>query len=443
MSGETATRRDGNAWCLRNIRYYDSESGQIRLGDIEVVGTRIGAIVKAGTSGLRPVTHDPNTLCLPGLINAHLHPSKELYGGFSDSASIASVLDMIHRNYDVETKEIQKTSSRYSLVRALETGVTTVGIFSSRAETDAELVESLGMRAVIHYCQNDQWVGSGTKPSFDTIDSILSRIAACALRFDSDRITICPATASERSATTSLLSELHGLAASWKRRFAIHVHEGATQVAACREHFARTGIALLRDLSLLDEHCLLVHACCLSPDDLDVLMGSAASVVHCPVGNSFVGAGKLPLARLIRSRPIGLGTDAAIVNPVNHLPFEGLFALYFHGEADLSDKVSARDIFDMMTAQGARALGLDDVGAIKPGFQADFGLYRCPWLKEPGRIAALTVLQTLLLERPCTVVVGGSVLVGREGIRSLSRGDEEFFQAQHLVKRAADAGYAG
>jgi 5-methylthioadenosine/S-adenosylhomocysteine deaminase len=130
----------------------------------------------------------------------------------------------------------------------------------------------------------------------------------------------------------------------------------------------------LANLGLASPQLVAIHMTQASPDDVDRLAESGASVVHCPESNLKLGAGTCPVARFLgRGVPVALGTDSAAANNDLDLLAEARLAgLVSAGIAAVPGDVVANDLLRMATLGGARVLGLGGVtGSLLPGKWAD------------------------------------------------------------------------
>ena len=137
-------------------------------------------------------------------------------------------------------------------------------------------------------------------------------------------------------------------------------------------------------LSHLVEHgvigadCLIAHLNYLQDYDYDLVVGSGASVVHCPKCHTYFGHAPFPL-RALRERGVNicLGTDSLASNNALDMRSEMREARELHG-------LSAREVLEMSTLNGARALGqAGRFGEISPGSLADLVAFP----HEPGEEA--------------------------------------------------------
>ncbi len=108
---------------------------------------------------------------------------------------------------------------------------------------------------------------------------------------------------------------------------------------------------------------------------------------------------------------IGLGTDAAMVNPVNNITFDALMSIYHHGDNDFTKKVSAAYILKTLTEGGANSLGLSQTGRIETGFKADLIFYDMKSIDSAYLNTPISILKMLNLESPCKVMINGKIII--------------------------------
>jgi cytosine/adenosine deaminase-related metal-dependent hydrolase len=121
-------------------------------------------------------------------------------------------------------------------------------------------------------------------------------------------------------------------------------------------------VALADEWGVLDSHVLCVHLTDARPRELELVARRGAPIVFCPRSNLFIEA-RLP--PLIAARAAGLvpalGTDSLASNTSLDVLAEA------RALADRFPTVPAVELLRMATWQGARALGLADVGRIARG----------------------------------------------------------------------------
>ncbi|MGE9289142.1 hypothetical protein ACQKKL_27585 [Escherichia coli] len=82
---------------FKKVNFLDHHDMSFRRGDIRVMGNMIVQI----DDDLQPIGDEEfvtldHMIVLPGIVNAHLHPSKEIYGCLYESMNINDVLNSVH-----------------------------------------------------------------------------------------------------------------------------------------------------------------------------------------------------------------------------------------------------------------------------------------------------------------------------------------------------------
>lgn len=145
---------------------------------------------------------------------------------------------------------------------------------------------------------------------------------------------------------------------------------------------------------------LLVHGNYLTDEEIRLLRGSGAFVIHCPGSHRFFGHRPFPLNQLFQAEvPVALGTDSLASNDSLSM----LQGMQLAKESFPS--LGEEDILRMATWDGARALGLDhEIGTVEVGKKAD--LVGVPLLnKDVDPYEAL-----LLADEVNFSMVGGRIL---------------------------------
>jgi cytosine/adenosine deaminase-related metal-dependent hydrolase len=141
---------------------------------------------------------------------------------------------------------------------------------------------------------------------------------------------------------------------------------------------ARSPIGLLADLGVLHAKPLLIH--CVRVDAIDVatIAGAACAVAHCPASNAKLGHGIAPLTDLMTAGVVvGLGSDSVASNNRMDILDEARLALLAQrARLGSAEALSARELLDLATIEGARALGWDsEIGTLEVGKSADLAAF--------------------------------------------------------------------
>ena len=126
-------------------------------------------------------------------------------------------------------------------------------------------------------------------------------------------------------------------------------------------------------LGILDSKTLLAHSIWLSDHELEIIKDSGAIPVHCPNTNMKISDGIPKIAQMLKlGIPVAMGCDGEASSGTKDMIREGKAGSYLQKAVTLDPTVmDAATTFKMMTVNGARALGYDDLGEIKEGNRAD------------------------------------------------------------------------
>ena len=158
-----------------------------------------------------------------------------------------------------------------------------------------------------------------------------------------------------------------------KRPLHVHVSETEKEHNECIARHGKTPIAYLAETGLLDHGGYAAHCVWCTDDDFRIMAEKGVSLIHNPTSNMKLGSG---FARVPRAMELGvnvaLGTDGCASNDNLDLFEEMHIASLIHkGLAKDPTVLSAWDVVDMATVNGAKALGLSDTGEIAVGKKAD------------------------------------------------------------------------
>lgn len=164
------------------------------------------------------------------------------------------------------------------------------------------------------------------------------------------------------------LARRHGL------RMQTHLDEQRAEKALIEEVLypeagSYTGV-YARD-GLLDCEPILAHCIHMRPEEVDLIAATASSVAHCPVSNTLLGSGVMPLD-VIRSA----GIPHALCTDVGASPTTSLFcemAQFLKVHAGSSSAATPEEALRLVTVAPARMLGVGDrVGTFAPGMECSF-----------------------------------------------------------------------
>ena len=164
------------------------------------------------------------------------------------------------------------------------------------------------------------------------------------------------------------LARRHGL------RMQTHLDEQRTEKRLVEESLypdagSYTGV-YARD-GLLDCDAILAHCIHVRPEEVDLLVDTPSAIAHCPVSNTLLGSGVMPLD-VIRAA----GIPHCLCTDVGASPTTSLFcemAQYLKVHASSSVAATPEEALRLVTVAPAQILGLADrLGTFSPGMDYSF-----------------------------------------------------------------------
>lgn len=338
---------------------------KVGYGDLEIEGERISNI----TLRNQATGKSNNRLVLPGLVNCHGHTAMTLVRGLGGGLPLQRWLE--EAIFPVEAKmrpEDVYAGTAWGVREMLAGGTTSVADMYDFPGDCARAFAEGGMKARV--CR----VGLGFVPG---------RLNDCIEFTRSFNSALAPHPSSLVSADLCIHSEYltdeafcRGLAEAnkeLKRPLHVHVSETEREHNECIARHGKTPIAYLAETGLLDHGGYAAHCVWCTDDDFRIMAEKGVSLIHNPTSNMKLGSG---FARVPRAMELGvnvaLGTDGCASNDNLDLFEEMHIASLIHkGLAKDPTVLSAWDVVDMATVNGAKALGLSDTGEIAVGKKAD------------------------------------------------------------------------
>ena len=381
------------------------------LEDAEVVteGSLIAEVRRRRVDGL-PVTGARDlgsAVILPGLVNAHAHIEYTVLRGLvEDLPMLPWVMRLTEAKALLEPRD-WVASALLGAAECARGGVTTVADCTDSGAALDGLV-GLGLRGVVFQEVFGIDEAVPVKAAVAALDGKLKAMAAAAS--GSHVVTgVSPHTI--YTVRPALMRALCEYAERKGLPLCIHVAESRSEVELAlsgtgeiADRFERRAvrwiapgrsvIGYLGELGALRTGTLLAHCVHISAKDAEALRTSGAAVAHCPKSNAKLGNGTAPLSylahctqhspadrdasstaagsRYARAR-LGIGTDGAPSNNKLDLIEDLRFGVLLQRAArHRADRPTARDLVEVATIGGARALGMErEIGTLEPGKAAD------------------------------------------------------------------------
>jgi 5-methylthioadenosine/S-adenosylhomocysteine deaminase len=311
---------------------------------------------------------------MPGFVNAHTHVPMTLFRGIADDRDLMDWLQ--HFIFPAEAKNVDRDfvrwGTRLAAAEMIASGTTTfTDMYYFESDIAAE-AKKAGLRAVVGETMIDF-----PAPDNKTWDAAVAYVRDFVKRWHGDRL-ITPALAPHAPYTVSRahLEQVRALATELHAPILIHVAETKNEGAQIKDNTAGLSpTAYLDSIGFLGHDVVAAHGIWLTADDIKTLAAKRVGVAHCPESNMMLASGVAPVVDLRHANvALGLGTDGPAGSNNNLDMVEEAASAARLQKITRGDPkaLSARDVLEMATLGGARALGMEDrIGTLEAGKQAD------------------------------------------------------------------------
>ena len=298
----------------------------------------------------------PQTLTLPGFVNAHSHTFQRALRGRAGGDDFWAWRELMLQEAERQNPELVRRSyvETYQEMRAA--GYTAVGEFHYLGLDEAcaavEAAREAGIEIVLLLAAYAR--GGLPRMRQESVADYLGQLES--LRADGIRVGVAPH--SVRACPRDWLEELGRYAESERLPLHIHASEQPREVDECLAEHGCRPIELLARTGCLGPRTTVVHATHADGAELDLLSETDATVCACLTTEADLGDGFLPAARIDHRRiALCIGTDSN----VRIDPFEELREL----EGVARRQTGRRGIFraerllSFGADEGGRSLGLE------------------------------------------------------------------------------------
>ena len=369
----------------------------------------------------------------PGFVNAHAH----LYGLLSHGLPLAKAPSGFWAFLEdfwwplMEDRldhEMICAATDAILLDMLKSGTTTVYDCTEAPyalpgclNAQAEVVRNRGIRAIL---------------SFEATERVSKENGQLGLKENVDFIRTCREQGglisglmcfhTTFSCSAEFIQQAHTLGRELNVPVHMHMSEGVHEPEYAFKHFGMRPMEYYDSLGVANSSMLASQCVQLSENEIQLMSNRKVRMTHMPLSNCEVGAGIAPVPELLEAGvTVGLGSDGY----VNDF-YEVVRATFLIHKAYKQDPrvMPAAQVWYLATEGGAKSLGLENVGRLAPGWQADLQLIDGHF---PTPLAEHNLYDQLVLWRNHShvklVMVAGQILV-RDGV--VLGADEESIRAR-------------
>ena len=364
----------------------DSARRVIKGGGILVTDDTITSVltdddIHGGFISTGDVLEANSLIAIPGFVQTHIHLCQTLFRGLADDLELLDWLKLKIFPYEAaHTASSMRVSALLGLGELIRSGTTTIMDMGSvdHEEEIVRAVDESGIRAFVGKAMMDV---NGMYPALKesttaSLDSTL-RQAERWHGMRGGRIRYAVAPRFVLSCSDALLKEAYALTRSFPGMlFHTHAAENRHELNAVRSRCGMDNVEFFESMGILQPNTCLAHCIWLNPNEVDLLAGRDAKVLHCPSSNLKLGSGVARIPELLaRGIGVSLGADGAPCNNTldafQEMRLAALIQKPIHGPTVMD----AETILRMATSEGARALGIgNETGSIEPGKKADIVL---------------------------------------------------------------------
>lgn len=388
--------------------------------DIVIKDSKISFIGdNAKENNYSKVIDGSNLIAMPGFVNTHSHLAMTFMRGYAEDVTLQ---DWLYRYIfpleDHLTYDMVYFGTLLAAIESIKTGTTTLADFYYHPQATLRALSEIGMRGNIG-------IAYASKPFMDKviIEEVERKFRE--LSGKDEKILISLAPHAPYTVSQELLKYTKELQKKVGSVVQIHLHETEKEVIDYMKSYTRTPIEYLASIGFLNEFVVAAHCVWVSENDIKTLKKNGVWVSLNPESNMKLGSGLAPIDRFIDAGlKLAVGTDGvASNNNLSVLEAVRIVSLLAKGISRNPRKLSVTDAFDILTVNGAKALGFNDVGVLKEGFKADLILVRKD-LPEmvPMHSPHSNVIYSMYPDSVNTVIINGEIIMENRKILTV---DEE------------------
>jgi 5-methylthioadenosine/S-adenosylhomocysteine deaminase len=311
----------------------------------------------------------------PGFINSHLHAILTMVRGVaSDEGFAPSYTPGIPKGTDLTPRQA-RAMARLGAAEAMMFGSTLIGDNFVHADIGVEVMEEMGLRLCpswrIHDVDfakvaNGEW-HHDPKIGAQTLNA---GIALFETWKDHPRVHVNLAAHAADTCSDGFLREIANFAHQHDLRISTHLGQSTAEVDRVFQRSGKTSTQVFEDAGLLNDRLLAGHCIFVTDDDIARMAAAGVHVVHIPKANAASGR-FAPTPKFMQAgMNIVIATDTQHGDMIELMRWALVTGRVQAG--GVSDAWQPRQVFEMATINGARALGLEDrLGSLKVGKQAD------------------------------------------------------------------------
>lgn len=430
----------------------DKTRREIKNGDVLVQNGKIVAVGQGLPRDGAKVIEAAGCVVTPGMVNTHHHLFQTLTRAVpaAQDAALFGWLKTLYPIWARMTPDDIRLSAEVGLAELALSGCTCSSdhlyMFpnGSRLDDSIEAAQKIGIRFTATRGAMSIGESKGGLPPDALVEdeaAILKDSARVVDAFhdpnEGAMVQVAIAPCSPFSVSRELMRDAAVLAREKGVRLHTHLAENDEDIRYSLETFGMLPGDYAESLGWTGDDVWHAHCVKLSGDEIDLFARTGTGVAHCPCSNARLASGIAPVRQMRDAGvPVGLGVDGSASNDSSHLGAEARQAMLVARLRDGPSALGAREALEIVTLGGARVLGRRDIGALKPGMQADLVLWDVSELPAAGQWDPVAALIFCAPIRPKAVYVQGRAVVSDYRLLTADTRDLQA-RAQKSVARLA------
>lgn len=396
----------------------DRAIGDFEQADVLIEGKKISA-VKPGISAPNAQVIDASKcIVMPGFVDTHRHMWQGFLRNVLPDGSLMDYIQVVQRKFGANfVPDDVYAADLLSALGCIDAGVTTVldwsHIHNSPEHSDAAIkgLQESGVRAVFAYGTPQTVSGNWKEAPKHKYPGDIARLRKQYFNSDDQLTTLFLASP---GGTPDEIVSIWKAARDVGARITIHVGVGEFGRGALLEK--------IHAIEPLKADTTYIHCCTLNNTEWKLIKDSGGTVSIAGYVETLMGHGNPPTQKAIDNgiRPsLSVDVETSVPNDfftqmrtVFSLQKNEVWARRLAGEKDAGKFLTAREVLEFATVEGARANGLEKkVGTLTPGKEADIIMLRTDRLNVmPMNNAVGAVVTSMGPQNVDTVLIAGKVM---------------------------------
>lgn len=395
--------------------------GCVTQGNLAVEGQTIAAVGETEKNWAADTIIDgTGKFAIPGFVNAHTHISMTLLRSYADDMKLMDWLE--NKIWPVEAKMKKEDvywGAMLAAVEMIRSGTTTFADMYGDMDKVAEATLESGLRGVL--ARGMIGVAPNGQQAFEENKELYKNFHGAG----EGRLTVMFGPHAPYTCPPDFLRQVAEAAAEYQAGVHIHLSETKGEVENCLKEQGMTPIALMEKVGILECGVLAAHCVHVTAEDIALMKKYGVRVAHNPGSNMKLASGVAPVPEMLKAGLcVALGTDGASSNNNLDMLEEVRLAALLHKVHTLDPlAVPAWEAVRMGMEEGARAVGIKNLGRLEKGALADIVLLDMSGAEWCPKFDLVSLLAYSASSRSVdTVMVNGRVLMEKRELLSL---DEE------------------